>query len=162
MDTINSSEVLSQNKLFNYLCVETNRQIVLEKALPLNNGQYANACVYFMAEALRQNGVVIPNATCNTTGLIGQLKDQGWTRNSDYKKLRPGDICFSMDNNHGNGAPAHTYAFMAWVSPDNYDYAMVCDNQADRYGTVYHKRNIAKLDVHNGQEKEAFQFFMRK
>ncbi len=72
------------------------------------------------------------------------------------------DICFTMDSNHGNGAPAHTYVFMAWVSPDNYDYAMVCDNQADRYGTVYHKRNIAKLDVYNGEEKETFQFSMRK
>jgi len=25
-------------------------------------------------------------------------------------------------------------------------YAMICDNQADRYGAVYHKRNIVKLD----------------
>ena len=162
VDNINSLEVFSQNKLFNCLSVETNRQKILKRALQLNNGQYTNACVYFMAEALRQNGVVIPNDTCNTTGLIVQLKNKGWTRGSDYKNLRAGDICFTMDNNHGNGAPAHTYVFMAWVSPDNYDYAMVCDNQADRYGTVYHKRNIAKIDVYNGEEKEAFQFFMRK
>ncbi|HUX47295.1 MAG TPA: hypothetical protein VMV58_04715 [Desulfosporosinus sp.] len=67
-----------------------------------------------------------------------------------------------MDKNNGNGAPAHTYFFMAWVSLDNYDYAMVCDNQVDRYGTVYHKRNIPIIGTYNGEEKEPFQFFMRK
>jgi hypothetical protein len=160
VDNIKPSKV--QNKLFNYLSEEGNRQKVMKRALQLNNGQYVNACVYFMAESLRQNGVDIPNATCNTTGLIAQLKDRGWTRGSDYKNLRPGDICFTMDMNNGNGAPAHTYVFMGWVSPDNYDYAMICDNQADRYGNVYHKRNIAKIEVYNGEEKEPFRFFMRK
>lgn len=161
VDKVNSSTVFSQNKLFNYLSVEGNRQIVIQSALQLNNGQYTNACVYFVAEALRQNGVDTPVATCNTTGLIAQLEAQGWAYNSDYKNLQPGDICFTMDQNHGEGAPAHTYVFMGWVSPDNYDYAMICDNQADRYGIVYHKRNIVKLDVYKGEEKEAFHFFMR-
>ena len=155
VDDINALKEFSQNKFFNYLSLESNRQNVLKKALPLNNRHYVNACVYFMAEALRQTGVVIPNTTCNTTELISQLKNKGWTRNSDYKNLRPGDICFTMDNNHGNGAPAHTYVFMGWISPNNYDYAMVCDNQADRYGTVYHKRNLMYTMV---KKKKLFNF----
>ena len=115
-----------------------------------------------MAEALRQNGVDIPNVTCTTSGLIAQLNGKGWTRNLDYNNLRPGDICFTTDKNNGNSAPSHTYVFMNWLSPHNYDYAMVCDNQADRYGTVYNKRNIDKINVYNGEKKEVFQFFMRK
>jgi hypothetical protein len=156
------SENFSENELFNYLSVEENRQKVLQKALKLNGGKYVNACVYFIAEALRQNGAYIPSATCNTIGLAAELKSKGWTRSSEYTKLRPGDICFTTDNGDGSGVPSHTYVFMGWISADNYDYAMVCDNQADRYGTVYHKRNIAKIDVYNGEKKEAFQFFMRK
>lgn len=151
-----------QSELYNYLSIEGNRQIVIKRALQLNNGHYTNACVYFVAEALRRNGVDTPDATCNTLGLIAQLEDKGWTRSLDYKSLRPGDICFTTDQNHGQGAPAHTYVFMSWISPDNYDYAMICDNQVDRYGTSYHKRNIAELDVYKGEEKEPFHFFMRK
>lgn len=162
VDKLDSSKSILQNKRFNYLSVEGNRQNVMKRALQLNNGQYRNACVYFVAEALRQNGVDIPVSTCNTAGLIAQFKNRGWTRSSDYKKLLPGDICFSMDNNNAIGVPAHTYVFMAWASPDNYDYAMVCDNQADRYGTIYHKRNIVKIEVYKGEEKEPFQFFMRE
>lgn len=150
------------NRLFDYLSEEANREVVIQRALQLNYGQHTNACVYFVAEALRRNGVNTPDATCNTIGLIAQLEDKGWTRSTDYKSLRPGDICFTMDQNHGKGAPAHSYVFMSWVSPDNYDYAMICDNQADRYGAVYHKRNIVNLDVYKGEEKEPFHFFMRK
>jgi hypothetical protein len=161
-DTAKPLETFSQSKLFNYLSIEKNRQTVLQKALALNNGQYVNACVFFVSEALRKNSVNIPNTTCNTTQLVSQLKGRGWTRSTDYKDLHPGDICFTTDKNGGDGAPTHTYIFMCWVSPNSYDYAMICDNQADRYGAVYHKRNITKKDVYKGEQKEAFQFFMRK
>lgn len=70
LDEANSTEAFSQSKLFNYLSVEENRQKILKNALELNNGQYVNACVYFVPDALRQNGVDIPSSTCNTTGLI--------------------------------------------------------------------------------------------
>ncbi|AFM43040.1 Bacteriophage peptidoglycan hydrolase [Desulfosporosinus acidiphilus SJ4] len=159
---INAPEVYLNKKLYDYLSKEANRQKVIKRALQLNNGQYRNACVYFVAEALRQNGVKLPDTTCNTRGLINQLEHRGWTRSSAYKNLQPGDICFTMDqNNCSLGDPAHSYIFMGWVLPNNYDYAYVCDNQADRYGKIYHERNVAKLDIYNGEEKEPFRFLMR-
>ncbi|KLU66404.1 hypothetical protein DEAC_c18030 [Desulfosporosinus acididurans] len=82
---INASEVYLNKKLYDYLSKEANRQKVMKRALKLNNGQYRNACVYFVAEALRQNGVKLPDTTCNTRGLINQLELRGWARSSTYK-----------------------------------------------------------------------------
>jgi|WetSurMetagenome_2_1015567.scaffolds.fasta_scaffold226074_2 hypothetical protein len=148
--------------IYNYLSVAENRQNVLEKTLNLNNGQYVNACVYFVSETLRQNSIEIPNTTCKTSELITLLENLNWTCITDYKTLLPGDICFTTDEHDINGTPTHTYIFMGWVLPDSFDYAMVCDNQADRYGAIYHNRNITIIDVYKGEKKEAFQFFMRE
>lgn len=158
----NRSEVYSQNNIYVFLSSEENRKKVMKRALQLNNGQYVNACVYFAAEVLRQNGVFIPDNVSRTTELITQLKNKGWVEYQDCRQLQPGDICFTTDIYGGSGPPSHTYVFTNWVSPGNYDYAMVCDNQEDRYGTIYHIRNIARPDVYNGEKKEAFRFFLRK
>ena len=131
----------------------------MKKALQLNNGKYVNTCVYFISE-IRQNGVDILNVTCNTTELIAQLNVKGWTRSLDYKNPCPGDICFIADKNNGNNAPSHIYVFMAWLSRDNYNYAMVCDNQANRYESIYHKRNIVKSRYITGIKKEEFSYFI--
>lgn len=158
----NRSEVYSQNNIYLYLSSEENRKKVMKRALQLNNGQYVNACVYFAAEVLRQNRVFIPDTVSRTMELTAQLKNKGWVEYKDYRQLQPGDICFTTDIYGGSGSPSHTYVFMNWISPGNYNYAMVCDNQEDRYGTIYHVRNIAKPDVYNGEKKEAFGFFLRK
>jgi len=161
VENMDFSQVLSLNEIFIYLSSQENRQRVLARALQLNDGQHSNACVYFISETLRQNNVLIPEATSNTNQLMAQLNHLGWRCNPDYKDLRPGDICFTTSESDSSGTPSHTYVFMGWVSPDN-DFAMVCDNQADRYGSVYHKRNITKIYIYKGEKKEAFQFFMRQ
>lgn len=158
----NRSEAYSKNSIYVYLSSEENRKKVMKMALQLNNGQYVNACVYFAAEVLRQNGVFIPGTVSRTMELTAQLKNKGWVEHQDYRQLQPGDICFTTDIYGGSGPPSHTYVFMNWVSPGDYSYAMVCDNQEDRYGTIYHVRNIARPDVYNGEKKEAFRFFLRK
>lgn len=163
MESLNSVKNLPQQKLFNYLSAENNRQKVMKGVLKLNNGSIMNGCVYFVAEALRQNGIDIADATSNTSQLLNQLKKKGWTTIiQDYRKLQPGDICFTTDGRGGDGYPSHTYIFMGWASSDNFDYAMVCDNQQSSYGNVYHKRNIIKVERFKGEKKETFRFCIRK
>lgn len=162
MDALNSIKDLPSSKLFTYLSDAGNREKVSKRVLQINNGRYTNGCVYFIAEALRQIGISMPTATCNTAQLLDQLKSKGWTCFNDYKQLQPGDICFTTDGRGGNNDPTHTYVFMAWASQDNYDYAMICDNQQKSYGDAYHKRNITKTEVYKGEKKEIFRFFMRK
>lgn len=163
MESLNAIKKLPEQKLFNYLSEENNRQKVMKGVFRLNYGRTMNGCVYFVAEALRQNGIDIPNATANTAQLLAQLKNKGWTTIvKDYKQLQPGDICFTTDGMGGDGDPSHTYIFMGWASTDNYDYAMVCDNQESSYGSVYHKRNIVKTERIKGEKKDIFRFCIRK
>lgn len=152
----------SMEGIFAYLQEESNRQKALDNALQLNDGQHNNACVYFISAVLRLNNTDIPLDICDTSGLVSQLKGRGWQTYFDYRELRLGDICFTMNSSDRSGTPSHTYVFMGWLAPDSYDFAMVCDNQADRYGAVYHQRNIAIIAIHKGEKKEAFQFFLRK
>jgi hypothetical protein len=131
--------------------------------MSLNEGKSSNACVYFVSEVLRKTDYSIPDSTCNTAQMVSLLKEKGWNKNSDYKKLKPGDICFSTDYSGSNsGKPTHTYIFMGWVEEGSYEYAYICDNQAKDYeGKTYHVRNIKNKDTVKGITKEAFSFFMR-
>ncbi|MGH4123229.1 MAG: hypothetical protein ACREV6_09930 [Clostridium sp.] len=151
---------LSQN-VYNYLETGSNQRAVYSRAIKLNQGSTANTCVYFMSEVLRENNIMLPMETSNTQQLIPLLTEKGFEKQRDYKKLRPGDICFTTDDN--KGFPTHTYVFMKWVKEGNYDYAYICDNQAKDYkGKVYHIRNINVVTKANGADKDAFSFFMRK
>lgn len=134
------------------------------EAVKLNGGTSANTCVYFISEVLRINGIKIDDSICNTTQLLGIMKKEGYKKETDYKKLMPGDICFTTDEKmNKNGTPTHTYIFMAWKEAGKYDYAYICDNQSKDYGgKLYHLRNITKTETINGNAKEPFSFFMYK
>lgn len=153
---------LMREKLYLYLLEEENQSEVFNTAVALNGGKTANTCVYFVSEALRRNNIMIPEYTCNTSQLISELRSIGWTKKGDYEKLGPGDIVFTTDTaGNSDGVPTHTYIFMEWVEEGSYDYAYICDNQANEYGSTYHIRNIKKPDEVDGSTKEAFSFFMR-
>lgn len=158
-----SASALRKN-IYNYLQNQKNRLTVYETASKLNNNSTQNACVYFLSEVLRKNDYSVPNSVCNTGQLISYLKARGWSKSTDYKALRPGDICFTTDEKgNKNGVPSHTYIFMGWVKQGSYDYAYVCDNQAKDYGgKIYHIRNIKIKGSANGYEKDAFSFFMEE
>ncbi|BDR81826.1 hypothetical protein N072000002_20090 [Clostridium tetani] len=149
-----------------YKCLQdkNNRIEVYYSGVALNNGKSENTCVYFISEVLRKNNYNVPKDMANTESLINFLKKDGWKRKTDYKKLKPGNICFTTDG-YGNkkGIPTHTYIFMAWVKEESYDYAYICDNQAKDYeNKIYHIRNIKNVDKANGCSKDAFSFFMEK
>jgi len=151
-----------RTKIYDYLCQDQNRRKVLKSALALNKGRTSNSCVYFVSETLRRNGVPIPKGAGNTKQLLAVLNKRGWKKESDFKKLQPGDVCFTTDfNGSKKGKPSHTFIFMGWVKPGNYDYAYICDNQIRDYkGNTYHIRNIKGRGKQNGYTKEAFSFFM--
>ncbi|WP_251859460.1 hypothetical protein [Clostridium sp. Marseille-Q2269] len=153
-----------QENIYNSMNIKGNRVQALSRAIKLNNGSSSNTCVYFISEVLRMNGENIHDGICNTTQLLDVMKDNGWKIERDYRKLRPGDICFTTDDKlNKNGTPTHTYVFMKWAKEDNYDYAYVCDNQAKDYdGKIYHLRNIKKVDNIKGNIKDPFSFFMYK
>ncbi|EJO5346952.1 hypothetical protein NRP93_001018 [Clostridium botulinum] len=153
-----------QKKVYNSMMIKENRLKAYYRAIKLNKGSSSNTCVYFLAEALRMNEENIPNSVCNTTELLQILKKNHWKKEKNYKKLKPGDICFTTDENlNKHGIPTHTYIFMSWAEEGKYDYAYICDNQAKDYsGKIYHLRNITKIDTMKGSTKEPFNFFMYK
>lgn len=162
-DMNNVEKIQVRESLHNFMKSEQNRKETYLAAINLNNGNSENTCVYFIAEVLRRNNFDIPMEVANTTQLISLLKDRGWQKDSNYKNLKPGDICFTTDSNgNKNGKPSHTYIFMGWVEEGKYDYAYICDNQAKDYNNkVYHVRNVKAVDKANGFSKDAFSFFMR-
>lgn len=154
---------LTEN-IYNSMLDKNNRIKAYNKAVSLNNGTSANTCVYFLSEVLRMNGLNIDEHTCSTDQLIAILKNMGWKKETDYKKLKSGDICFTTDEKLREiGVPTHTYIFMSWVKEGSYDYANICDNQAKDYDNkIFHVRNIAKVDTVKGIQKEPFSFFLYK
>ncbi|WP_409069932.1 hypothetical protein ACFLKB_12345 [Clostridium sp. FAM 1755] len=153
-----------QEKIYNSMMIKETRLKAYYRSRKLNKGSSSNTCVYFIAEVLRINGENIDDSTCNTTQLLQIMKKDGWKKSKNYKKLKPGDICFTTDENlNKNGIPTHTYIFMGWLEEGKYDYAYICDNQAKDYsGKIYHLRNITKIDTIKGSTKEPFSFFMSK
>jgi hypothetical protein len=156
----NSNELSLNKKIFDYMNKQENRDSVMNAALILSNDKYENDCVFFVAEVLRRLNVDLSKGVSNTYQLMYQLNKRGWKKYSDYKELIPGDICFTTNDN--SGYPTHSYIFMKWEKKDSYGYAYVVDNQKNIYGNIYHIRNISKVDVYRGTQKEAFAFFLRK
>lgn len=148
--------------LYNSMKDTSSRERVYSEAIKLNNGSSSNTCVYFIAEALRMNGENVDYSVCNTSQLLSLMKKDGWKKEYDYKKLKPGDICFTTDEKlNKKGIPTHTYIFMGWRDENKYEYAYICDNQAKDYkGKIYHLRNITITENVNGNQKEPFNFFL--
>jgi len=159
-----ASDYLLEEKLYSSMMSKDNRINAYNRAVDLNGGSSANTCVYFIAEVLRMNGKKIDDNICNTTEILGIMKEKGWKKEYDYKKLKPGNICFTTDEKLNKyGTPTHTYIFMGWKEEGKYDYAYICDNQAKDYeGKVYHLRNIVKVETVKGFTKEPFSFFLYK
>ncbi|SFA87029.1 hypothetical protein [Clostridium frigidicarnis] len=151
-------------KIYTSMNVRENRIKVYNTAVNLNNGDSSNTCVYFISEVLRTNGEKINHEICNTSQILDIMKKNGWKKETDYKKLKPGDICFTTDEKlNKRGIPTHTYVFMGWKDENKYDYAYVCDNQSKDYDNmIYHLRNITKNIEVKGNAKEPFSFFMYK
>lgn len=151
-------------KIFNFLQSDENRKYIYSKAIKLNKGNSSNTCVYFLAELLRENNLMVPSEIKKVSEILKILKEDGWEKHSNYEELKPGDICFTTDSDgNKDKTPTHTYVFMQWAKEGSYDYAYVCDNQAKDYdGKLYHIRNIRNVDKTNGFKKEAFAFFMKK
>lgn len=161
-DKVSSGEL--EGKLYYSMSKKDNRIKAFNRAVVLNNGKSINTCVYFLAEVLRMNGEKIDDSVCNTTQLLEIMKKEGFEKEKNYKKLKPGNICFTTDERlTAMGAPTHTFIFMGWKEQGAYDYAYICDNQANEYkGNLYHLRNIAQVESVNGNTKEPFSFFMYK
>ncbi|AWZ48916.1 hypothetical protein C3495_08870 [Clostridiaceae bacterium 14S0207] len=151
-------------KIYNFMKYKENRIKIFNKAIALNNGSSCNTCVYFVSEVLRNNNIDIDTSTCNTHQLIDILEENNFKKEKDYKKLKPGNICFTTDEYlNTEGIPSHTYIFMGWEKENNYSYAYICDNQAKDYkNKIYHLRNIKNHEILNNKSKEPFSFFMYK
>jgi hypothetical protein len=158
-----SSTKLTEN-IYNSMTKKDNRLNAYNRAIALNDGKSANTCVYFLSEVLRMNDEEISDNVCNTTQILDIMKNEGWKKEREYKKLKRGNICFTTDEwLNPTGVPTHTFIFMGWKEEGLYDYAYICDNQANDYdGKIYHLRNILKLDSKGGNTKEPFGFFMYK
>lgn len=133
-----------------------------QRALSLNGGEWHNACVYTVSEALRQVGCDIPDATNYTATLIGLLRERGFQINRDLTALQPGDICFTTNEaGQTNGIPTHTYVFLGWIEPG---LASIYDNQIYDYGSLYHSRPVGLTYFNDEPDrpKEATAFFMHR
>lgn len=148
-------------KLAAFLADLDNGRKAAERALNLNGGDWHNACVYVVSEALRRVGCEIPDATNYTPVLAQKLKALGFVRLDDLTTLKPGDICFTTDESgRTDGIPTHTFVFLAWADPG---IMLVFDNQVYDYKDHIHTRPVAQ-SFHEGDRnkpKEATCFFMR-
>lgn len=161
-ETSSNSDI--STSIYEYIKNANNQQKVFTKAVILNDNRPQNTCVYFVSEILRGININVPTDICNTNQLINYLTKTGWKKDTDYSKLKKGDLCFTTDGMlNPNGTPTHTYIFMGWKQQGNFDYAYVCDNQAKEYnGQYFHLRNISITDKINNTIKEPFSFFMHK
>lgn len=160
---MNVGQFQIRESIHKFMQSEKNQNDIYLAAINLNNGSSENTCVYFVSEVLRRNNFDIPKEVSNTTQIVSLLEKRGWAKDTNYKNLKPGDICFTTDSNgNKSGKPTHTYIFMGWVEEGKYDYAYICDNQAKDYNNkIYHIRNIRTEVMLNGLKKDAFSFFMR-
>ena len=149
-------------RLHEFLSAEENGMTSGYAAVELHHGDWNNACVYTVAEALRRIGEDIPVNICRTEDFEMMLESLGYNKYYDLENLEPGDICFTTDE-YGviGGRPTHTYVFLGWESPE---IANVYDNQIYDYGSLYHVRDIgfSFLNGNQSKPKEATAFFMRK
>lgn len=150
-----TSEKLN-SKIYTYLTDSKNRTTSLNKATALNKGNSKGLATTFVAQVLRDNGYTISDKIINTDALVKQLENDGWEKITDYNKLEPGDVCFTVKST--SGAPSHTYIFMGWVQAGKTDNGYIVDSQISEYKDTYHQRNISV----STPKKDKFDFFMRK
>jgi lysozyme family protein len=123
-------------------------------------GTTKNACVAFVSSALRLSGYHVPNANLDganislwTVSFSKYLQNRGWTKSTNPKELKPGDIVFTQEGGFGDGVPAHVYVFTSWDKETN-QVAWVIDNQG-----FTHSRNINKGG--GGFNFTPFAYFLR-
>jgi len=158
-NTQNTVQVTSEklnSKVYTYLTDSKNRTSSLNKATTLNKGSSKGLATIFVAQILRDNGYTISDKVINTDSLVKQLEKDGWEKITDYNKLEPGDVCFTVKST--SGVPSHTYIFMGWVQAGKTDNGYIADNQISEYKDTYHTRNISV----STSKKDKFDFFMRK
>ncbi|MBK5241709.1 hypothetical protein [Clostridium sp.] len=159
--TVDSASTIvaeTQNDIYEYLNLESNRVSSLEKALSLNNGNKTGITVYLLSEILRANNYDIPTNTSTVNGLLERLTSMGWEKNTDFNELEKGDICFTTDLPEEPGSPSHTYIFMSWLEDGKTDYANIVDGQIQEFDKVLHERSISI----STPQKDKFSFFLRK
>lgn len=100
INAIENNRELRKN-IYKYLQDKNNRIETYYSGVALNNGKSENTCVYFISEVLRKNNYNVPKNMANTESLISFLEGHGWKKKTDYKKLKPGNICFTTDG-YGN------------------------------------------------------------
>lgn len=160
-ETVTIPDDISLN-LFIYLSEPANGRLVGDTAVKLNHGDWHNACVYVVSEALRRVGYDIPVSVNRTEVLVQELENMGFVIRYDLSGLQPGDICFTTDEEGKiGGRPTHSYIFLSWKIPG---VANIFDNQIYDYESLYHTRNIGLTFFNNKKDrpKEATAFFMRK
>ncbi|MBZ9607744.1 hypothetical protein G9F73_007940 [Clostridium estertheticum] len=155
-DTINPT--VTSTKIYEYLNIDANRTSVLKKAITLNSGNQKGVTVCLLSEILRINSIAIPANTTTVKGLMESLTSMDWKKNTDFTKLKKGDICFTTDMPESPGTPSHAYVFMGWVKDGKTDYAYVCDGQLEVFDSILHKRNLSVTTT----TKDQFSFFLRK
>ena len=93
----NTSSTNFSEDIYNSMSEKDNRIKAYNRAIALNNGSSANSCVYFLSEVLRMNDVEIADNVCNTTEILDIMKNEGWKKERDCKKLKRGDVVFTIE-----------------------------------------------------------------
>lgn len=148
----------TSDKIDKYLSVAANRTSVLKKSVALNKGSRKALTTALLSEILRSNSIAIPKTTSSINQLKTDLIAMGWKKNTDFTKLKKGDICFTIDMPEKPGAPSHAFIFMSWVKNGKTDYANICDGQVEEFNNILHKRNLSV----STPQKDKFSFFLRK
>ncbi|MEG2353107.1 MAG: hypothetical protein RSB70_00525 [Clostridium sp.] len=142
VDPITVENLNELNKIYEYAKSDDNRQTSLDKAIELNQGSSSGVSAIMISQILRNNGYEVPEDVYSTSALRNYLSDNGFTKETDLSKLKPGDICFTKDMDQIEDTPSHTYIFIKWIEEGKTSFAQVVDSHVKDYGATLHERNI--------------------
>lgn len=125
---------------FQFEANEVNDTNVMNQAILSRGGDALNTCVLFQSNALRAIGVDVPQNTTFTTNLAQYLEQNGWVKETNFKNLQSGDLCFA-----GN---IHTFVFMGWENKSK-DLAYIMGDESYMFPENYRIRAL------NGQTPSA-------
>jgi hypothetical protein len=166
-------EETASSRLARFLDKKRNHRKVRRAVARLGASNPHHACVAFVAVALRQIGVALPDdehfdglvVTRISLALSHHLESAGgWRRIREPSRLQAGDVVFTRDAPCCPGVPDQVYVFMGWKDRDRLIAEVAESEGFARPRPLYPAPGAWRPDQHNAHEhatSAAFEYALR-